>query len=66
MSYRITINGEPFCSSHAEETAVLNPKLKLQANTAGALTFTILPDHPYYDKINDRQSMFDEIGRAHV
>ena len=59
MSYRITINGEPFCSSHAEETAILNPKLKLQANTAGTLTFTILPDHPYYDKINDRQSMFD-------
>ena len=59
MSYRITINGEPFCSSEFEHSAVLDPKVTLEVNKAGSLIFTILPDHPYYNSIEFRQSIFD-------
>ena len=59
MSYKITIDGDIFCSSKAEKTAVSDPKVKLKANNAGSLTFTMLPDHPYYDSISDRTSVID-------
>lgn len=59
MSYKITMNGASFCSSSAEYTAVLDPKVKLEVNKAGTLTFTMLPDHPMYDQIALRQSIFD-------
>lgn len=59
MSYRITMDGNPFCSSNVEHSAVLDPSVALEVNKAGKLTFTILPDHPMYDQIALRQSMFD-------
>lgn len=59
MSYRITMNGELFCSSQIENTAILDPKVSLEVNKAGSLTFTILPDHPCYDTIEIRHSIFD-------
>lgn len=59
MSYRITMDGNPFCSSNVEHSAVLDPSVSLEVNKAGKLTFTILPDHPMYDQIALRQSMFD-------
>ena len=59
MSYRITMDGQPFCSSNVEHSAVLDPSVSLEVNKAGKLTFTILPDHPMYDQIALRQSMFD-------
>jgi len=59
VSYRITMNGELFCSSQMENTAILDPKVSLEVNKAGSLTFTILPDHPCYDTIEIRHSIFD-------
>lgn len=59
MSYRITMDENPFCSSNVEHSAVLDPSVSLEVNKAGKLTFTILPDHPMYDQIALRQSMFD-------
>lgn len=59
MSYRITMNGEPFCSSEFEHSAVLNPKVVLEVNKSGSLTFTMTPDHPFYNSIEFRQSLFD-------
>ena len=59
MSYRITINGDPFCSSEFEHSAVLNPKVVLEVNKSGSLTFTMMPDHPFYNSIEFRQSLFD-------
>lgn len=58
MSYLITLNGDPFCSSNAEKTAVLNPTVTLEANKAGSLKFTMLPDHPMYSSIVLRSSVF--------
>lgn len=59
MSYRITMDGQAFCSSNVEHSAVLDPSVSLEVNKAGKLTFTILPDHPMYNKIALRKSMFD-------
>ena len=59
MSYRITMGGESFCASNFEHSQVLNPKVVLEANKSGSLTFTLMPDHPYYDSIVFRQSIFD-------
>lgn len=59
MSYKITIDGHPFCASNVEASQILNPKVKLEANRSGSLTFTMIPDHPYYDAIEFRQSIFD-------
>lgn len=42
-----------------EELLVLNPKCKLEANTAGEGSFTILPTHPYYDKLKKLKSVFE-------
>ena len=59
MSYRITIDGDPFCTSNFEDSQILNPKVTLEVNKSGSLVFTMLPGHPYYDKIEFRQSLFD-------
>lgn len=59
VSYRITIDGEPFCASNLEHTALLDPRVSLEANKSGTLTFVMMPDHPYYDSIVFRQSVFD-------
>lgn len=59
MSYRITMDGQAFCSSEFEHTALLDPVVSLEVNKAGNLKFTMLPDHPMYDQIALRQSMFD-------
>ena len=59
MSYRITIDGDPFCASNFEDSQILNPKVTLEVNKSGSLVFTMLPGHPYYDKIDFRQSLFD-------
>ena len=59
MSYRITIDGEPFCSSNFEHSQLMNPKVTLEVNKSGSLTFTMMPDHPYYNGITFRQNIFD-------
>ena len=59
MSYRITIDGQPFCSSNFEHSQLLNPKVTLEVNKSGSLSFTMMPDHPYYDEIEFRQNIFD-------
>lgn len=59
MSYRITIDGDPFCASNFEDSQILNPKVTLEVNKSGSLVFTMLPGHPYYDKIEFRKSLFD-------
>lgn len=40
-----------------EEYIVGNPKLKLETNKVGELTFTIYDDHPYFDKIRKLKSI---------
>jgi hypothetical protein len=59
MSYKVLLDGEVFCASFTEETAILEPKVKLEANKAGSFTFRMLPDHPYYDALQLRASILD-------
>lgn len=40
-----------------DELTVSNPKLKLETNKVGELTFTIYSDHPYFDKIQKLKSI---------
>lgn len=40
-----------------DEYTVGNPKLKLETNKVGELTFTIYDDHPYFDKIRKLKSI---------
>lgn len=59
MSYKVLLDGEVFCASFTEDTAILDPKVKLEANKAGSFTFRMLPDHPYYDALQLRASLLD-------
>lgn len=40
-----------------DELTVSNPKLKLETNKVGELTFTIYNDHPYFEKIQKLKSI---------
>lgn len=42
-----------------EDLIVLNPKCKLKENTVGEGSFTILSNHPYYDKLKKLKSVFE-------
>lgn len=57
--YKILVDGKLFCSSKIEELAILNPTIKLVANTAGTFEFTMPPNHPYYDLIERKMSLID-------
>lgn len=59
MSYKVLIDGEILCSSNSEDTAIIDPIVKLQVNKAGTFTFGMMPTHPYYSKIQIRTSIID-------
>ena len=42
-----------------EELSVLNPKCKLEVNTVGSASFTIMKKHPFYDKLKKLKSIFE-------
>ena len=42
-----------------EELILLNPKCKLEVNTVGEGSFTILSNHPYYGKLKKLRSIFE-------
>lgn len=42
-----------------EELILLNPKCKLEVNTVGEGSFTILSNHPYYDQLKKLKSIFE-------
>lgn len=58
MSYEIQLDGTTFCSSNAGYSSVLNPIVTLEVNKAGSLKFTMMPDHPRFDDIVLRSSVF--------
>ena len=59
MSYKVLIDGEIFSASFTEDTALIDPKVKLEANKAGSFSFRMLPNHPYYETIALRTSILD-------
>lgn len=42
-----------------EELKLINPKCNLETNTVGGASFTILVNHPFYDKLKPLRSVFE-------
>lgn len=42
-----------------DELVLLNPKCKLKVNTVGEGSFSILPSHPYYNRLQKLKSVFE-------
>lgn len=57
--YKIIIDNELFSADYAEETAVVDPTLTLEANAAGSFVFGVPVTHPRYNDIDMRQSLVD-------
>lgn len=56
MSYKVLCDGEILCADMAEDLALIDPVLTLEANKAGSFTFTMPPRHAFYDRVQLRQS----------
>ena len=57
--YQIFCDEYPLFDPRDESLNVLSPKVKLEANTVGEGSFTILPNHPYFDKLKKLKSVFE-------
>lgn len=56
MSYKIYTPSEVICDSTSQANGVINPKLKMKVNKIWSLEFTIPPQHPFYNKIEEQQT----------
>lgn len=59
MMYQIRCDDYILHDPRDEDLLVLNPKCKLEVNTVGEGSFTILPKHPYYSKLKKLRSVFE-------
>lgn len=63
--YQIKCDGYILYDPRDDDLVVDGPKVNLEVNTVGDLSFTIYKTHPYYDKLKKMKSIFevsDEIG----
>lgn len=63
--YQITCDGYILYDPRDDDLVVGGPKVNLEVNTTGDLSFTIYKTHPYYDKLKKMRSVFevsDEMG----
>ena len=56
MSYRILTATDVICDSTNPANGCENPILKQAVNKVWEFEFTLAPDHPYFDKITERQT----------
>lgn len=59
MMYQIKCDDYILYDHRDEDLVVLNPKCKLEVNTVGEGSFTILSTHPHYDKLKKLKSLFE-------
>ena len=59
MAYTVYLDSDIMCSNAAEDTALLKANVSLEANKAGTFTFTMAPNHPFYDSVVEHQSIID-------
>lgn len=59
MAYQIKCDEYILYDPRDDELAVIKPKFKLQANTVGSGSFTILKRHPYYANLQKLKSVFE-------
>lgn len=57
--YQITCDDYVLYDPRDDDLIVLQPKCKLEVNTVGEASFTILSEHPYYDKLKKLKSVFE-------
>lgn len=57
--YQIRCDNHILYDPRDEELMVLNPKCSLKVNSVGEASFTILPNHPHYDKLKKLSSFFE-------
>lgn len=57
--YQILCDEYVLYDPRVDELMLLNPKCKLEINTVGEASFTILKEHPYYDKLKKLKSIFE-------
>lgn len=55
--YKVYCDTKLMCDSTLEELALINPVVTLEENKAGSFSFTLIPEHPFYDKIKRRVSV---------
>lgn len=61
MHYQIYVDGNLIYDPRtmSDELAIQNPKLSIEANSSGQLTFDITPTHPYYQQIVEFYSIVE-------
>ena len=57
--YRIKCDDYILYDPRDDDLKLLNPTCKLEVNTVGEASFTILQNHPYYDKLKKLKSVFE-------
>lgn len=57
--YQIKCDDYVLYDPRIDELILLNPRCKLEVNTVGEGSFTILREHPYYDKLKKLKSVFE-------
>lgn len=57
--YQILCDDHILYDHRDDRLRVLNPKCKLEVNTVGEASFTILSDHPYYASLKRQRSIFE-------
>ena len=57
--YQIKCDQYTLYDPRDDDLILLNPKCKLEVNTVGEGSFTILPSHPYYDRLRKLKSIFE-------
>ena len=57
--YQIKCGNSILFDPRDDALMVLNPKCKLEVNTCGEASFTILPNHPNIDKLTKLRSVFE-------
>ncbi len=64
--YQIKCDEYVLYDPRIDELILLNPKCKLEVNTVGEGSFTILRTHPYYDKLKKIKSIFEILQNDQV
>lgn len=57
--YQVKCDGFILYDPRDEDLILLDPKCKLAVNTVGEGSFTILPNHPFYDKLQRLKSIIE-------
>lgn len=55
--YKVYCDEHLIFDDHLESVKILNPKVSLELNAVSSFTFTIYPDHPYFDELQKLKSV---------